>query len=150
MTVFMTDSSEHSLKSMINHIVLIQNLPYFQKINALTKLYEENIYNVEKIQKSDLLNLENAIEDQFGIEIRRLNSIREKNLEVVQLKDISELKDGYAQLFNTIDNTFSWNAERHDSMYGVINRASLRAMMIDPEVSIKTKQEIMDHWDDYF
>lgn len=145
----MADSTGNSIKSMIDHIILIQNLPYFQKINALTKLYEENKYNVENIQKTDLLNLENAIEDQFGIEIRRLNAIREKNLEVVQLKDISELKEGYAQLFETIENTFSWNAERHESMYGVINRASLRAMMIDPDVSIKTKQEIMDHWEDY-
>ena len=145
----MSNLSDNSLKSMIDNIILTQNLPYFQKINALTKLYEENKDNMEKNQKSGFLILENAIEEQFDIEIRRLNAIRENNLDVVHLEDIVELKKGFSQLFDSIENTLSWNADRHQSMYGAINRASLRAMMIDPEVSVKTKQEIMDNWDDY-
>jgi hypothetical protein len=146
---YMVDSSERELELNVEKIIAINNLPYFQKINALTCLFEEFQKNSGNRSSSSVEKLENAIEDQFGVELRRLNALREKNLECVKKEDIEELKNGYKQLFDSIETTFHWSSSRHESMYGVINRASLRAMMIDPEVSVRTKQEIMDRWEEF-
>ncbi|MFW9996996.1 MAG: hypothetical protein ACFFD4_33445 [Candidatus Odinarchaeota archaeon] len=113
-----------------------------EKIEKLTALHSTS-------GEIAVLKIENAIEDVFGEELRRLNSIREENIEKVDIRDIEALKDGFAVLFSTIDNTLQWNPEKQSSMEGVINRASLRAMLIDPSVSIKTKEKIMNNWEDY-
>ncbi len=93
--------------------------------------------------------VDNAIEEVFAQLLRRLNGIREANQEWVALEDLEELKAGFAQLFSLIDDTLDWNPGMKTSLRGVINRASLRCMLIDPEVSVKTKQEILDNWDDF-
>jgi len=102
----------------------------------------------EKAPEVNLL-LDRTIEDWFGLELRRLNAIREQNLETVSIAAIQALKRGYTGLFSAIDATLSWNPELKYSIEGVINRASLRAMLIDPEVSVKEKEDIMNRWEEF-
>ncbi|MCY3413913.1 MAG: hypothetical protein INQ03_19885 [Candidatus Heimdallarchaeota archaeon] len=101
---------------------------------------EQKIESLEVIRNElNTLEIENAIEDVLG-EYIRLASTEEV---------IEEQKKIFARLFDVIDHTLSWNEELQQSMYGVINRASLRAMLKDPEVSVKTKEEIMNNWEDF-
>ncbi len=141
----------NALKSRILKIINNDGLSIEKKIIQLTQIHEEVEKDSEQYSNVELATscVDNAIEDVFGSELRRLNAIREKNLEEVDLKDIETLKDGYALLFKLIDSTLSWNPEKQQSLEGVINRASLRAMLIDPAVSIKTKKDIMNNWEDY-
>jgi len=137
------------LNTLIQTIFSDENSSPLQKIERLTALFKKN----ETKSKSDTdavqTAIENAIEEVFGQEIRRLNEIREKNLKQYNLQEIEELKTGYAQLFTALERTLQWNPDQHESLYGIVNRASLRAMMVDPRVSVKTKKEIIDNWEDY-
>ena len=137
------------LEAKIGEIAANLGLSYDQKIMQLTDLYKKSQAKGDSVAESLVNRLENAIEDAFGEELRRLNAIRERCLEGGSMDDIKEMKKGFGRLFELIDLTFGWNATRHQSMYGVINRGSLRAMMVDPEVSVVQKREIMDHWEDY-
>ena len=140
----------NSLKDRIS-MILSSQLSTDEKISKLNNLHDEVKGDSEQNLdiKMAVIHIDNAIEEIFGSELRRLNAIRERNLETVNLDDIELLKDGFALLFKLIDNILSWNPEKQASLEGVINRASLRAMMIDPAVSVKTKQEIMDNWEEY-
>jgi hypothetical protein len=101
---------------------------------------EEKVKQLETlVTNDDNFAVENAIEDLIGEMIRAAN----------EEKIIDKQKKLFERLFNIIDETFQWNPSKQDSLYGVINRASLRTMLNDPEVSVKTKQQIMDNWEDY-
>ncbi|MFX0093284.1 MAG: hypothetical protein ACFFBD_16130 [Candidatus Hodarchaeota archaeon] len=145
------DKPINTLKNKISVIVHNKQLSTEEKIRQLNHVHEEIEKHSKRYLNADLAktHVDNAIEAVFGSELRRLNAIREQNLERVNLDDIEILKDGYALLFRLIDNTLSWNPEKKNNLEGVINRASLRAMLIDPAVSVKTKQDIMDKWEDF-
>lgn len=120
------------------------------KITKLNKLGRELSEGPDSQLSQEKIRLvEEAIENLIGAKLRELDEIRERNLEEVNFDDIDLLKDGFALLFSLIENILEWNPTERHSVEGVINRASLRAMMIDPRVSVKTKQEIMDNWEQY-
>ena len=60
-----------------------------------------NFQSVAQIAANNAL-IEDAIEDIFSREIRRLNNIRERNLEEVSMEDIEDLKAGFAILFRFV------------------------------------------------
>ena len=133
------------ISEQIRQIVDDPSPPFGNKIRALTGLWSD------LLGSTDRERIESAIEDCFGEELRRLNIIRESLLDAtsVEFTQVDQLKEGFAGLFDAIDGTLSWNPEKHQSLYGVINRASLRAMLVDPRVSVAQKREIMDNWEQY-
>ena len=146
----MSDFLPFTEKNLIPKLKLIKinsSLSLKEKIVKLNELH--NILAQGEASKSLFFHLESCIEDLLESQIRILNEIRERNVEIVKLSDIDDLKDGYRDLFDIIDSTLQWNSNKQSSLEGVINRGSLRAMLIDPQVSIKTKQEIMDNWEDF-
>jgi len=133
------------VKELVSEIVRSGQKGTEEKVFELTRLHHQ----LSGEDEQTVLLVDGGIEDVFGQELRRLNAIRERNLETVSMADIEELKQGFALLFSLIDETLDWNPERKSSLEGVINRASLRAMLIDPAVSIKTKDEIMRNWEEF-
>ncbi|MHA1910624.1 MAG: hypothetical protein ACTSYA_02910 [Candidatus Kariarchaeaceae archaeon] len=115
-------------------------------MNSIDEIQKSRVDIENKIKQlealvtdDDNIAVENAIEDLIG------ELVREANSEEI----IDKQKKLFERLFNIIDETFQWNPIKQDSLYGVINRASLRALLNDPEVSVKTKRQIMDNWEDY-
>ena len=141
-------SNEKTFKIKLNEIKESTQLSPSEKIEKLNSIKKQlNNCNIEKDEYTEIL--ENSIEDIFLLKLRVLNEIRDQNMEFVKLHDIGLLKDGFNMLFNLIDSTLQWNPEMQNSLEGIINRASLRAMLIDPQVSVKQKNEIMDNWEDF-
>ncbi len=112
-----------------------------EKIERLNALHKELSGSDNSLVE---MLVDNAIENVFGQVIRKA-----AQFPVETIGDIDEQKKLFAMLNRMIDNTWDWNAEKKVMMKGVIRRATFRAMMKDPRVSIKLKREIMDRWEEF-
>ncbi len=112
------------------------------KVNALEKLYNEEIENESSddlLPGDNILQIELAIEDIICEMIRRTS----------EMDTLEEQKEVLKRLYVIVEDTLHWNHEKKESLYGVVERASMRAMLKDPEVSDKEKAEIRQIWADY-
>ena len=151
MTVFyqgdenMNINGKEKLRTQTGTILRSQELCLDEKLCRLNQLHSE--LELQEAQEEATVDI--AIEELFVDELRRLNAIRERNMASVDSSEIRELKMGFNHLFRAIEGTLDWAPEKKSSLEGVINRATLRAMLVDPAVPVDTKEELMDKWDDF-
>jgi hypothetical protein len=113
-----------------------------EKIKALEKLYHEEI---DAENSDDLLPGDNILQIELAIEDIICEMIRISN----ETDTIEDQKEILKRLYVIAEDTLKWNTEKKESLYGVVERASMRAMLKDPEVSDKEKAEIRQIWADY-
>ena len=113
-----------------------------EKVDALEKLYHDEI----KAETSDdLLPGDNILQIELAIEDIICEMIRRSS----EMDDLEEQKEILKRLYVIVEDTLQWNTEKKESLYGVVERASMRAMLNDPEISEKEKAEIRQIWADY-
>lgn len=129
------------MNEQIRSIIGTDNLVE-DKIDALEKLYHEEIKNENS---DDLLPGDNILQIELAIEDIVCGMIRIS----AEMDSMEDRKEILKRLYVIVEDTLQWNSQKKESLYGVVERASMRAMLKDPEVSDKEKAEIRQIWADY-